>query len=269
MITFNPKGIAAEICGRLGFDPATTQSVTIKLSKGKAEVEVVRWLFNTDGHLIGESLKLYRLEEIAGGNEQVNPPPLKLRPQSKYQDSAELEWFVRLTQKLNVQRYLEIGSRWGDSLYAVMMNRTGQSPVKAFAGVIDISESPEKHKRLVETLDEIEKTGVTVAHFSGSSRNPAALVFAQEQAPYDLIFIDGDHTYEGAMADWYTYHQHAPVIVFHDIAAPDTWVSDGKLNGVQKFWRELTAKDTCSHGFKKVEEFVTPGSNMGYGVIYR
>jgi hypothetical protein len=58
-----PRNIATEICARLGFDPSKTMSITIHLSATKAEVEVHRFLTETDGKMIGESLKSYRLVE--------------------------------------------------------------------------------------------------------------------------------------------------------------------------------------------------------------
>ena len=195
---------------------------------------------------------------------------LNLRPPSRYQDPAELEWFVRLTQEINVQRYLEIGSRWGDSLYAVMMNRgptvlNRYSPSPA-AIVIDIPESPEKSDSILATLEKISAgNSCFTAHYFGSSRNSDALLMAKSLAPFDLVFIDGDHTYDGVKADWHDYRRLAPIIAFHDVGAPDDWMSDGKPNGVGRFWRELKA----SNQFTRTEEFITPGANMGYGVVWR
>lgn len=247
------KGWVCPVCGR-GIAPAEK--------------------FCSHGH--GNSFDPYAMPKIVGIDitvtTNIDRPPLKLRPQSKYQDSAELEWFVRLTQKLNVQRYLEIGSRWGDSLYAVMMNRgLGRATRIPLAMAIDIPESDEKRDSVIKTMMEIEQTVCDTFYLPSDSNSRMALDSASVKSPFDLILIDADHTYEGVRRDWDNYHKFAPVIVFHDIAAPDTWVSDGKLNGVQKFWRELTCKDTpmCSHGFKKIEEFITPRSNMGYGVIHR
>ncbi|MBL8200625.1 MAG: class I SAM-dependent methyltransferase [Chromatiales bacterium] len=61
--------------------------------------------------------------------------------------------------------------------------------------------------------------------------------------PVDLLFIDGDHSYDGCMADFAMYREFvAPdgLIAFHDICMfPDEWGPDGAV-GVA--WRELKAR---------------------------
>jgi predicted O-methyltransferase YrrM len=190
--------------------------------------------------------------------------PLKLRPPSRYQDPAELTWFVRLAQSLDVRSYLEIGSRFGDSFYAVMANLRPSA-----RGIsIDLPESPEKAIQLTATCCELRTMGFYCAGHFGDSNNSFALKFAKHFAPYDLILIDADHTYEGVAQDWHNYSRFGRVIALHDVAAPDTWQSDGKPNGVGRFWRELKSlRETYS--FTDMEEFATPGSNMGYGVVFR
>ena len=62
-------------------------------------------------------------------------------------------------------------------------------------------------------------------------------VFLAEEK-LDLLFIDGDHTYEGVKADFETYSQLVKpdgLIVFHDIA-PTT----NLIVGVPRFWQEIT-----------------------------
>jgi predicted O-methyltransferase YrrM len=202
----------------------------------------------------------------------LDKPALKLRPTSRYQDPAELEWFVRMAQRLDVRSYLEIGSRFGDSFFAVMANlRPGAMGVS-----IDLPESPENAARLGATLAELNKLGQHCYLNFANSHNHLAHHFAKQfVAYYDLILIDGDHTYEGVKVDWDNYHRLGNVIAVHDIAAPDDWQSDGKPNGVQRFWRELVADRESTirpdglHTHPTVQEFATPGSNMGYGVVFR
>jgi predicted O-methyltransferase YrrM len=196
---------------------------------------------------------------------------LNLRPPSRYQDQEELRQFVEFCQARNVRRYLEIGSRWGDSFYAVMANL----PIGSFGVSIDQSESAEKYKSLMATVGKLRAAGQDVLSLSGNSRDRAMVDAAKLQAPFDLVFIDGDHTLPGVKADWQNYHWLAPMVAVHDIAAPDDWMSDGKSNGVGKFWRELKASagivrmSNPSFGIRETIEFVTPGSNMGYGIVVR
>lgn len=195
----------------------------------------------------------------------VEKPPLKLRPGVMYQHMSELRSFVEFCQARDVRRFLEIGSRWGDSFFAVMANlRPG-----AVGVCVDLPESKEKQEAVLRTIDEV---GSVLGHEThaifGSSRDPTIFRAAASYAPFDLVFIDGDHTYEGVRADWADYHGLAPIVVLHDVSAPDTWMSDGKLNGVGRFWRELKALDKAGGGFQELIEYILPSDRpMGYGIV--
>lgn len=84
------------------------------------------------------------------------------------------------------------------------------------------------------------------------------LVAALAGDPIDVLFIDGDHTYDGVKQDFLMY---APLvanegrIVFHDVCPhprhPDV--------GVQKFWQKI--------GGDKEEIITAPGDWGGIGVV--
>ena len=77
----------------------------------------------------------------------------------------------------------------------------------------------------------------------------------------DLLFIDGDHTYEGVKQDWEMYSplvSPGGIVVFHDI------VKHPEATGcyVEQFWNEI--KDDYRH-----QEFCSPpGDWAGLGVIH-
>lgn len=179
------------------------------------------------------------------------------------QDEAELTWFVSLCQRMKVRRYLEIGSRNGLSFGAVMLNL----PAGAYGMSVDVPENENSAANMVRTAACVRRAGSTVTQLYESSRSRiamAAVAAASAEAPFDLVFIDGDHRYEGVKADWRDYGRFAPVIAFHDVTAPDDWMSDGHVNGVGKFWRELKKE----RSWLRFEEYATPGSKMGYGVVF-
>ena len=70
-----------------------------------------------------------------------------------------------------------------------------------------------------------------------------------------LLFIDGDHSYEGVKADWENYGPMCKVVGFHDI--------DNKNEpGCVRLWNELKAQ----HRFLEIID--KPGE-LGIGIIFR
>jgi predicted O-methyltransferase YrrM len=77
-------------------------------------------------------------------------------------------------------------------------------------------------------------------------RNYSREALAMLPRPFDLVFIDGDHSYEGVKADWNNYTPHMSpfgVVVFHDTTwdlNPDSkWHREDM--GVPRFLDELRA----------------------------
>jgi hypothetical protein len=174
-----------------------------------------------------------------------------------YQDLAELQQFAELAIKLKVKRYLEIGCRKGGT-FAKIMLVTGAE----YGLAIDLPESQETKDELTAVANFVHSaTGAAIDVIFGDSQNSEVVDLARTKGPFDLALIDADHRYVGVMNDWDNYHHLAPVIAIHDIAAPEGHISDGHINECGRFWRELKEG-------KRTEEFITPGSCMGFGIVY-
>lgn len=174
------------------------------------------------------------------------------------QEEGELNKFLGLVRKLKVNRYLEVGCRNGDTFAAVMqVVRKG-----GFGLAIDLPENADSRSRLTEAASQSCLGGKPADVLFGNSHDPRIIASVKRSAPFDLILIDADHRYDSVALDWENYKAFASTIAFHDIAAPDGHLSDGRPNGVGRFWREL--KEQYRH-----KEFITPGSCMGFGIIYQ
>ncbi len=174
------------------------------------------------------------------------------------QDPAELAQFLALVKSLNVRRYLEIGCRNGDTFDAVMRTI---GPGGGFGLAIDIPENADAKAKLRGTVNDLNRDGMRCEVIFGNSQVSIVRQRAASYGPFDLILIDADHTYQGVKKDFEAYGNMAPIVALHDVAAPRGHMSDGKPNDVGVFWNEIK-------GRFKYDEFVTPGANMGFGVLF-
>jgi predicted O-methyltransferase YrrM len=74
-----------------------------------------------------------------------------------------------------------------------------------------------------------------------------------------LLFIDGDHSYEGVRRDWELYSplvRPGGLIALHDIVEGPEWA----VGEVPRFWREV--RDTLDD----VVELVESRDQGGYGI---
>lgn len=141
--------------------------------------------------------------------DQSDPPP----PEGEYQgggfvqqDREELWELVRRVSSLCPRRILEIGCGGGGTLMmwqvlapeVVCVDIQGLNGGRGFV-------SPSR-------LPYVE-------FIIGDSHDPAIVKKAEEFAPYDFLFIDGDHSTEGALADFNMYSplvRSGGLVAFHD-----------------------------------------------------
>ena len=178
------------------------------------------------------------------------------------------EWkrFLRFLQQRGFPgTILEIGTGRGGS--AFFWSRL--APPDARIVTVDLAEMPGK---LVKIYD---RPGANPVHcLTGDSRS-SATVEAVRQAlagrPVDLLYIDGDHTYEGVKSDYQRYQPFCgdqALVAFHDIH-PDFSHAKGiktdcDSGEVYQFWNELK---TGYAYYEFVEEPRSEMDGFGIGVI--
>ena len=168
----------------------------------------------------------------------------------------ELEYLLALAGKAS--SILEIGSRYGDCL-AMMARRM---PVPGRVVAVDLPGIqpwgyPDSEAFLRTNIADLVSEGYDARMILGDSTKPQVVEAVQLLAPFDLVFIDGDHRYQGVKQDWENYGPMGRVVVFHDIVdsggaknAPEVW----------KLWQQIKGNKS---------EFIGKDSLMGVGVVIR
>jgi len=115
-------------------------------------------------------------------------------------------------------RYIEIGTWEGASLRLLnaAMKRTGRNH-HGYAVEVNLK------KQMQIVLNEIGTEAAHIKMFSGEAIHELRRIFNQEDTAPELIFVDGDHSYEGVKQDILNYYPLlAPggVMIFHDFLPP-------------------------------------------------
>jgi len=164
------------------------------------------------------------------------------------QNTGELSAFIQLLKNENVKSYLEIGCKFGGSLWLV-----GNSlPVGSKIVAVDLPHGDKSFKESESPLREcvmaLRQRGYQTSLILGDSTDQDVVDQVYELGPYDAIFIDANHTLPYVKKDWSNYSKIGKLIAFHDIAflrdqglppqkkpiqVPEFW------NGIKKNYRHV------------------------------
>lgn len=185
------------------------------------------------------------------------------------QMADELGSFIKLLQDRQAKSYLEIGARCGDSFDAIMR----ALPPGSMGVAIDLPDSgwgeSESAKKLSKVCFDLHRDGYDARMLLGSSRDEQIIETVEKLISgglFDAILIDGDHSYQGVLADHFNYFEMGKLVAYHDIV----WQPDGNTPiEVPRLWQELKADCDAEPTKPVMHEIVATGSTMGIGVIIR
>ena len=151
------------------------------------------------------------------------------------QKASEFSALLRRAVELPARNVMEIGIWYGGTLRAWQ----ALLPANGFIIALDVN------LKEVDKSTEAPKEQLPETHYiEFDSKSPAAVARTKEllaDRMLDVLWIDGDHDYEGVKSDYDLYSpfvRSGGLIAFHDIAEcpSQPWV------GVRRFWLEI--KDT-------------------------
>lgn len=174
---------------------------------------------------------------------------------SPIQDQAEFTEYLRRVKQLRPERLLEIGTAQGGSLFAL----TRVAAPDAHLISLDLPMGPggggypearvplyQKFALPGQKIDLVRDD----SHSAEVHQKIKALLGGR---PLDVLFIDGDHSYEGVKADYTMYGplvRPGGLIAFHDTV----YIAD-----VTRFWNEVKAGQDA-------EELTGPVPGRGFGI---
>jgi predicted O-methyltransferase YrrM len=179
------------------------------------------------------------------------------------QDEREFERFVAMMQRENLRSYLEIGSKHGGSLWRMAT----ALPVGSRIVAVDLPHGDasfkESQPNLEACVDELTRRGYETHLHLGDSTDPAIIADVTRLAPFDLCFIDANHTEPFVRKDWANYGPLARIVAFHDIGwVPRPEPSKKMPIEVPKVWKQI------KRGFYNQEIRMCPRDN-GIGIVWR
>lgn len=157
------------------------------------------------------------------------------------------EWKEFLSLVKDADSYLEVGTDGGGTLYEVL-----HTLKNARVASIDLPNGPYSSNSPIPSEEELQswKGTNTLTVIRGDSKT------VELPTPFfhQVVFIDGDHSYEGVKSDFDRFD--GEIVAFHDILSDNT--------GVPKFWAELKAK------YKHQEIIANPLQGFaGIGIIWK
>jgi predicted O-methyltransferase YrrM len=133
------------------------------------------------------------------------------------QNVDELADFIALLKANDVHSYLEIGCKFGGSLWRIGTSLPAGSRIVA----VDLPHGDTSFKEtlphLQQCLGELCKRGYDAHLVVGDSTAPETVKRVAAFGPFDACFIDGNHTAAYVRRDFENYSKLARLVAFHDI----------------------------------------------------
>jgi predicted O-methyltransferase YrrM len=171
-----------------------------------------------------------------------------------HQVETEIDAFINILRREGARSFLEIGSKFGGTLWRVANALpTGSRVVSVDINLVN--------NDLLECVRRLKKTGYDAHLVIGNSMSPVTIDRVRKLGPFDALFIDGNHKLMYVRSDWENYGAMARIVGFHDIGWRVEQRTKSRIH-VPEFWAGI--KGAWRH-----EEILHEPNANGIGVIWR
>ena len=177
---------------------------------------------------------------------------MKIRPRfpDMAQDVREFAEFMHVLRMIDLHSFLEIGVFQGGVMARV-------KDAFGHAVVAGIDPNPQIGEQWhIPTWGPLR---MVYGASQGEEERRRALAWNYSE-PYDVIFIDGDHTYDNAKSDWQWAQGHATrLVAIHDIKNANNESID-----VRRLWAEIV-----NSGYYFCQEISQHEDEYGIGLVWK
>jgi hypothetical protein len=190
-----------------------------------------------------------------------SPSSYRARPQ---QNLAELAEFVEFIGATKAKSYCEIGCKFGGLLWAVAQAMPKGSRLVA----VDKPNGPwgrtDSETSLRQCVGELQRTGYDAHLFLGDSTAPDIVAKVGALAPFDVLFIDANHTEPFVRRDFASYGKLARCCCLHDIGWNNPTPPGRMAIEVPKVWREFKTTFADAATFREIRH---DNGHNGIGIM--
>lgn len=173
------------------------------------------------------------------------------------QNEGELREYVKVLKEAKIKSYLEIGCKWGGTLYRVAKEMPEGSKIVA----VDMP-TGDTLPSLKDCISELGRMGYDAHLYVGDSTDPKIVSAVREQGRFDACLIDANHTIEYVLDDYTNYGPLTKILAFHDISHKRPQQPGRLPIEVPQFWESIKTL------YRHVEIKHEPMDN-GFGILYR
>jgi predicted O-methyltransferase YrrM len=178
------------------------------------------------------------------------------------QRRSEILRLVELIRSFQPATVCEIGAAGGGTTFLMAFAASSDATIIS----LDLN-FPQVRKTAIGSFARDEQKIICLEE---DSHRPKAVQALKESLPgksLDILYLDGDHSYEGVKADFQTFSplvRPGGLIIFHDIV-PDYKTRYGietpsYVGGVPQFWEEIKTS------YATIEEIVEDFGQDGFGI---